>query len=487
MFRFKTTPYAHQLKALEHGADKTAFAYLMDMGTGKTKVFLDNGAYLQDKKQIDAMVIVAPKGVYLNWSTKEIPRHFAGEYRLYTWTPETTKKELKAQELALTKTPPGVMNIFCINIEALSGQRPVEFLEKFLRAHRCLIGVDESTTIKNFKALRTKALVRLGGLAPYRRILTGSPITQSPMDIYTQANFLDPKLLNYPSYYAFRARYAIIQTVNLGPQRSFKKVVGYQRIGELADKLSRFSFRVRSEECQDLPPQVYHLRTVEMSPEQAKAYSEMKKKALVMLANGEISSAQIALTQVMRLHQIVCGFLKTDDGEIVHFPNRRLDSLMEVLAETQGKVIIWANYTENIKSIAQAIREATDSDGAPLYHPDAVVEFYGAVGAEERNEGNIRFQDPNSTARFFVGNPACGGMGIDLFASHNVVYYSNSNKLIDRLQSEKRPHRQGQTRTVNYIDLSCPGTVDEKIVEALRAHMDIAAQVVGDKIKDWLV
>ncbi len=272
----------------------------------------------------------------------------------------------------------------------------------------------------------------------------------------------------------------------MGP-RSFKKVTGYQRVEELSKKVASFSFRVTKEECLDLPEKIYTSRDVELGAEQSRAYASMKQLAMVELQEGGISSASIALTQLLRLHQIVCGHLKMDDGVITAFPNNRVKALMEILAETSGKVIIWANYVEDIRAIVRAISEEQDGDGQLLYGPKSVVEFWGDIDPKTRKENNDAFQDPKSGVRFFVGNQATGGMGIDLFAANTVVYYSNSYKLDDRIQSEDRAHRIGQRKPVTYVDLIARGTVDEKIIQALRNKMNIAQQITGDNYRDWLI
>lgn len=490
-FKFKTKPYAHQLKALRQGADAESFAYLMEMGTGKSKVTIDNIHYLFDQGLINAAVIVAPKGVYSNWTTKEIPYHFPEPARLYVynWCTNQTKKELAKQSEMLNLSVPDKLKVLCINVESFSSARGTDFVRKFLRAHQCMMVVDESTTIKNLKAGRTQSLVQLGGLAKYRRILTGSPITNSPLDIFSQAQFLDPKLLGFTSFYAFRARYAKLQRIELG-LRSFIKVTGYQRLDELNEKLSEFSFRITKDECLDLPEKIYMRREVELTTEQKKAYEQMKNLAMVTLANDRgVSSAQIALTQILRLHQIVCGHLPLDGGgEPVPLPNNRLNALLELLDECAGKVIIWANYKPNIRGIVARLSEE--------YGPETVVEFHGDVSTFEREAANLAFQDLEkieggvrkkvSQVRFFVGNTQTGGMGIDLFNASHMIFYSNNYKLEDRIQAESRAHRNGLQHKLTIHDLVAPDTVDEKIIKALREKRNIAQLITGDSFTEWI-
>jgi SNF2 family DNA or RNA helicase len=203
-----------------------------------------------------------------------------------------------------------------MNIEAFSTKKGLDIAQRFLLAHQTLMAIDESTTIKSPTARRTKNVLKLRNYAKYRRILTGSPVTKSPLDLYTQCYFLDPYYLDFSSYYTFRNRYASMVDRNVG-SHSFKLVTGYVRLDELNDKLNNFSYRVLKEDCLDLPDKVYMKRIVTMTPEQTKLYEEMKKHALAEL-DGKMTSAASALAQMVRLHQITCGHLATDDGEVTH-------------------------------------------------------------------------------------------------------------------------------------------------------------------------
>jgi SNF2 family DNA or RNA helicase len=297
------------------------------------------------------------------------------------------------------------------------------------------------------------------------------------MDLYQQCAFLSDGCLNISSYYAFQARYAVVVERQLA-SHSFKQIVGYRRLDELKEKLDRFSFRVKKEECLDLPDKLYVKREVDLTDEQVKAYNDMKAVAMALIDGGMVSTVN-ALTQLMRLHQIVCGHVKLDDGTIKELPNKRIDELMAIVEETDGKMIIWANYRHDIEAIKLALQKE--------YGMSSVATYYGDTEAEERQRIVNRFQDMNDELRFFVGNPSTGGYGLTLTAAATMVYYSNSFDLEKRLQSEDRAHRIGQTKNVTYIDLIAPGTVDEKIVKALRNKIDIATQVLGEDIKQWLI
>ena len=475
-YKFKTKPYAHQITALEKSWDKDEYGYFMEMGTGKSKVLVDNMAMLYDKGKINAALIIAPKGVYRNWLSQEIPNHLPShvDHKTVLWTALTSKtKDKEYRQLFEIDYD---LHILLMNVEALSTKKGVEFAGKFLRCHKTLMAVDESTTIKNPTAKRTKAILALSKEAKYRRILTGSPVTKSPLDLYSQCAFLNEFLLGFSSFYTFRNRYAHMIDRNFGGRR-VQLVASYRRLDELAETLKKFSYRILKEDCLDLPPKVYMRREIELTDEQQKAYTTMKSAALAHL-NGKIATAPHVLTQLMRLHQITCGHFTADDGTIQEFKNNRMSELLNLLDEIEGKVIIWANYVYDIKQIVNTISDE--------YGEDSIVQYYGAIESKKRQTNIEKFQDPKSKVRFFVGNPQTGGYGITLTAASNVIYYSNGYDLEKRLQSEDRAHRIGQDKSVTYIDLIARDTVDEKIVKALRKKINIASAVMGEELKEWI-
>ena len=474
-YKFKTKPYAHQLKALEMSWEKKAFAYFMEMGTGKSKVLIDNVAMLYDKGKINGVLIVAPKGVYKNWYSSEIPTHLPDHIEKVSvlWQANITKLQQKNLD-TLFKTGTD-LHILCMNVEALSTKKGVDFAAKFINSHNTMMAIDESTTIKNPEAKRTKNIVMLGVHAKYKRILTGSPVTKSPLDLYKQCEFLDPWLLDHNSSYSFRTRYAIMKTANFGG-RSVQIVVGYRNLGESSDKLKNFSYRVLKDDCLDLPKKTFMKRVVQLTPDQNKVYTQMKKEALAIL-NGKMITTANALTQLMRLQQITCGHFKADDGTVQQLKSNRLDELVDVLCEIEGKAVIWAHWQSDVQQIIDAL---VDEFGHDCY-----VDYYGLTPQDERQKNIKRFQEDDK-CRFFVGTPQTGGYGITLTAASNMIYYSNGYDLEKRQQSEARIDRIGQTKPMTYIDIICEDTVDERIVKALRKKVNIASQVMGEELKAWI-
>ena len=474
-YKFKTKPYAHQLTALENSWHKEEFAYFMEMGTGKTKVLIDNVAMLYDKGKVDGVLIIAPKGVVGTWYNQELPNHLADHIENVTvlWQANINKKQQEKLD-QLFKTG-HELHILVMNVEALSTDKGKLFAAKFLRSHKSMLAIDESTTIKNPKAKRTKNILSLGNICKYRRIMTGSPVTRNPLDLYSQCEFLNPNLLQFTSYYAFRNRYAEMKTIHVHG-RSVDVVHKFQNLKELSETLKPFSYRVLKQDCLDLPEKVYIKREISLSPEQKKLYEQMKKQAFATLNGKQVTSVTV-LTQLMRLQQITCGHFTADDGSIQPIRNNRLAELLDVLEEIEGKVIIWGHYQEDVKNIVNIL---TDK-----YGPGSVVSYYGLTPQEERQKNIKKFQ-ANNGVRFLVGTPQTGGYGITLTEANTVIYYSNGYDLEKRMQSEDRAHRIGQKKTVTYVDIIAQDTVDEKIVKFLRKKINIASEVMGEELKDWI-
>ena len=477
MYKFKTEPYEHQKDALKKCYDKEAFAIFAEMGTGKTKIALDNACILYNRGKIDRLLVVAPKGAYMTWFDQEIPTHVPDyiEKNVVIWKQSTSQKYMS--ELRSMMNNNFELKIMIMNVEAFSSKRGVDFARLFLIGRSMMI-VDESTTIKNPKAKRTKAILDLRKETKYRRILTGSPVTQSPMDLWAQMDFLDPEILGQSSYYAFRTRYAVvIEATAAGGTHRYQKIVKFKNLKELGKTISPHSYRILKKECLDLPDKIYSKRFVELSDEQKKAYAEMKANAMSIL-KGESMTAINVLTQLIRLHQITCGHMKTDSHQIINLKNNRLTELMQILDETSGKAIIWANYIHDIEAIEKIINKEFGNDSCCTY--------YGATATEDRQKCINKFQDPESPVRFFIGNTQTCGYGITLTEASTVIYYSNNYDLEKRIQSEDRAHRIGQKNKVLYIDLVAKGTVDDKIIQSLRNKVNIAKEISGEELITWI-
>ena len=474
-YKFKTEPYKHQLDALEKSWNREVYALFMEMGTGKTKVLIDNMSMLYDKGKIDGALIVAPKGVIGTWFKQEIPAHLADhvEKKAVLWQALINKTQKAKLDSLFTVDDD--LHILIMNVESFSTTKGLKFAEKFMLSHKTLMAVDESTTIKNPKAKRTRNIIRISKMAKYRRILTGSPVTKNPLDLFAQCFFLDPAHLGHGSYYSFRVRYAIMKTAFISG-RSIQLVSGFKNLAELSEKLQPFSYRVLKEDCLDLPGKIYMKRTVDLTSDQKKVYKQMKEEALAQL-NGKQITTMTALTQLMRLQQITCGHFVADDGTIQEIKSNRLSELRDILEEVEGKAIIWAHWQRDIQSIVKEIKK--------VHGPCSVVDYYGLTTQEARETNRKRFQE-DDRCRFLVGTPQTGGYGITLTAANTVIYYSNGYDLEKRLQSEDRAHRIGQKKSVTYIDIIAEDTIDKKIQDSLRKKINIASEVLGEELRSWI-
>ena len=448
-YNFKTKPYAHQLEALKQAYNKEYYA-----------------------------LIVAPKGVYRNWERGEIPIHLPDEipHTVAAWKAPSEMTKDDKKKLKDIIYPNGKLRILLMNIEALSGSVGIKYVTQFLHKNSTLLAIDESTTIKTPTASRTKNAIKISKLAKVRRIMTGSPVTKNPLDVYAQLEFLSPNITRQ-NYWAFKSRYAVMVRRNFGT-RSTNLVVGFQRLPELNTIIDQYSYRVLKEDCLDLPEKIYTTRTISLTSEQVKAYEEMRRFNITEM-DGKTMTSLSTLAALIRLHQITCGHVTFDDGDTKEIKSNRMNELLNILEEVDGKVIIWANYRFDIKKIQQTLSEKFGSD--------SVATYYGDTKDKDRQDIVEKFQDKNSSLKYFVGNPSTGGYGLTLTAAHTVVYYSNSYDLEKRMQSEDRAHRIGQVNKVTYVDMIAEGTVDEKIVRSLRSKIDIASEVMGEDVKNWVI
>ena len=475
-FKYKTKPYKHQEEALFKSFARDNYAYFMEMGCGKSKVLIDNMTWLYENKHIDTAIIIAPKGVYMNWKNSEIPTHLPDDVpnNVYVWKSGANKSEkIVLEEGVRTRDK---LRILLVNVEAFATAKVKKYLQAFIHRSNFLLAVDESTTIKNIKAKRTKEILKLGQSAKYKRILTGSPITQSPMDLYSQCYFLDKDLLGFDSYWSFQGRYAIIRQTRIG-NHSFQQIVGFRNLSELTDKLHRFSYRITKEQALDLPEKIYTTREVNLTSDQIKHYNSMKDSAVALLDGGDMVTAPEVMTRLLRLQQLLCGYLVTDDGETVEIANHRIDAMLDTIEEMDGKVIIWSRFRHDIKKIKKALEKD--------YGSGTVVTYYGDTSQEDRDKAIDKFQNDEGT-KFFVGNAQTAGRGLTLTAATNVIYYSNDFNLETRIQSEDRCHRIGQKNNVLYVDLVVPDSIDIHIVKVLQSKITLAGKTLGEEARKWL-
>ncbi len=518
-YAMRLPPRQCQVEALARMEGKQAFALHMAMRTGKSKVIIDDFGRLESSNHVDDLLIVATGGSYRTWEgqlKEHAPESLLNRLKIFIWDSRKMKTAGKLSELAafsITDKP----RCFIINIEALSTMKLAKScVANFVAARRCMVAIDESTSIRNHKAKRTKFVLNTLGNAAYRRTLTGLPNPKSPLDLYSQFLFLDKNIIGYDNYTLFETRYADIERVCFVPKRiltarlksavggdtfingfgrmhvddmsqqdllkemerrriyvqQVKKIKGFKNQEELRDKIAPHVFRKTLEDCYDLPPKIYMRRDVELTNEQRRVYGEMQAFYTTQLEDEEHVTAANVITCMLKLHQILCGHVKNEAGMIMEVPTNRTASLLELLEEFDGKAIIWCSYDYDVKRISEALGESC-------------ARFWGG-NKNTREEDERRFlNDPS--CRFMVATPAAGGKGRTWINADMVVYYSNSHDLEHRLQSEERAQGVGKVNSVVYVDMVATDTVDEKILYALRHKMNLASVINGDDFKEWIV
>ncbi|MFA5512205.1 MAG: DEAD/DEAH box helicase [Candidatus Kapaibacterium sp.] len=569
LYEFKTTPFNHQREEWERSREEEARAIFWEQGTGKSKLTIDTACWLWMRGLIDGVLVVAPNGVHRNWVEKEIPDHVPDpimrHIRAFHYQSPKADTKWHKQAVKATIEHKGFawLTISYDAFVTASGKRA---LIDFFDRRRLLYVLDEAHYIKSPDAERTKSILRSAKYAPFRRILTGTPIAQGPFDAYSQIKFLIEdywKQAELSTFTEFKTHFGVFEKVwNPNVKRAFNPktkrwescegakvdvLKGYRRLDELNALLQPVSSRVTKDDVLDLPPKLYSKRFFSMTAEQAKLYKQLRDEYIVWLELGGLEKeaaeveaaprpdacqtclgkheielegfiypcpdcsgvedlgldgdtpviAALAITRLLRLQQITCGYLPTDDEDeplyVIPGANRRLDLLCDLIEAQQQKTIVWARFQMDITLILAELKKRGIK----------AVRYDGLVNDDERAEAKALFQGeralydrgqvvgretipPEEQAQVFVGNPAAGATGLTLTAAKTVIYYSNSFKLIDRLQSEDRAHRIGQDNSVLYIDLVAEDTVDEKVVEALRNKFNVASQITGDRLKEWL-
>lgn len=467
----KTKCYDFQEETWLKTRDLYYHGIFAEQGLGKSKMSIDTADWLYTRKRIKKVFIIAPNGVHSNWIIREIPKHSHFSRIRMAWNGMKTKREDRMYRAFIHQEG---LKWYSMNIESLRTKRGWDLANKFVDNETLMI-VDESTMIKNPRAQQTKNCVLLGYNAMYKRILSGTPIVQNPLDIWSQALFLSPSALPFRSWTAFKAKFAIEKVIEL-QNRSFRKVVGFRHMENLRELVANFSTRLLKSECLDLPPKLYSTREVPFDPIQKRAYEQMREIQVAQLeekAKTTTITAQTVLTALIKLQQILCGFATDDEKNCHDVPTLRYQALKEIINDTDGKVIIWTHFKHSVKAIGRYLGTSFPEYRTGLY--------YGDTSRNERNAIVDSFQDPDSNLRFIVANSAAS-KGLTLTKGQTNIYFTNTFNLETRLQSEDRTHRIGTTGAVTYIDLVTHNTVDEKIMAALRSKVDLGDMIIKN---DW--
>lgn len=476
-YQWGLSPYDHQLREFDRSKDKEEWAFFMDRGTGKSATLIATAGYLFDQEKIDSVLVICFPSTLINtWTQDQVPEHLP--QNLFTvsdtvswkssYNARFEKKSLHSLFPKQLENPGTGLRFLVVNVEALASPRVLKILQRFVNNTKCLLAIDESTSIKNSRAKRTKAILKLGRKARYRRILTGLPDPNSPLDLYPQMAFLNPDILGFSSYTAFKCRYAIIVQRTLKDGHSFPDIIGFQNQEEIREKIAAYCSIVKKEDCLDLPPKIFKKLYVDLTPKQARIYRELRTQAIAELEQESTVTALMIVTRRMRLHQITQGFIKTDDGNLIEIEepakSPKIKALLDILAPLgpHEKVIIWGTYNREIEMVVRGLQENYENK-------EIAASYYGPTPLDERQRLVEEFQEKDSPLRFLVIQPKTGARGLTLTQAQIVVFMSNSEDLELRVQAEDRCHRIGQLgEFVMYYDIFANETKDKERFELLR-------------------
>lgn len=479
--------FEHQRRLEEQTWSEAAYALFWEQGCGKTRPVIRTASRLFGAAEINGLLVVAPPGVESNWVTDEIPAHMPEDVQeqmaTMVWRTKSASTRWHKRKFEALLAHLGLA-VFCISYHAFMTERGKRAVWAFLQQRRCLYVLDESDDIKTPKAKRTQSVIRSARYAPYRRIMTGTP-GSSPMDFYTQMRFLKPAIWRehgMDDYAAFKNHFGVWEEQEIyvrgGKKREVKLLREFRNLPDLSAIISPLSSRLLKEDVLDLPPKLYTKVRFELSAQQRRIYDDLQREMRAELESGTVVEVDMAITRLLRLQQITCGYVPRVDEygepvgvEMIGNRNERVEASREWLDRLSHQAIVWARFRPDVDQLMDVLG-------------DRAVRYDGALDDEEAERSKRSFQAGD--AQFLVGNPQRGARGLTLVQAKSVLYYSNSFRLRDRLQSEDRAHRPGQDTAVLYGDVVAEDTVDESVLAALRSGYDIAAQLTGDRLREWI-
>ena len=485
--KFKTKPFQHQDDGVQFLVDRKFGGLLDHMGTGKSKTLVDVSCVLYEAREITDVVVACPAGVKTVWSNLRV-----GEIAKHCWV-NSVINEWDSQSTAIIRKD-GKLTWTIVSYECLRKEGNVRRLIKALQGREVLLICDESIRLKGHKSQQT-----IGTLALRRRackrayIANGTPIGNSPLDLYCQMEMLDPSILRCDSFYQFRNRHAVMVSAVTKQGKKYGTIAGYQRLDILKQQIKPHVIRRLKKHCLDLPPKIYCQREVAFSEVSWRRYCEMRDQSIILLQDQDAVAARQAIVKLIRLRQLTCGFVSgTDSGEIVETSREKMDAVLEwvdevVEQEPTGAIIIWSFFRFEQERYYQEL----------LKKEYKVVRVHGGQGKIERESAvesfnvDSRYLDPDKPI-ILLGNQQAGGLGLNLTRSHNVAYSSNDYNLVNRQQSEDRVDRYGQTTSPNITDFLVTGpkgqrTIDHIVFGALKKKEELANYTTRDwvqKLKD---
>lgn len=433
-----------QLEGVTKAWPLPGFALFWVMGAGKTLSSIALAGLRRKHGLIQKLLVICPTSIKGVWA-KEFGRYAGFSHTLHVH--ESGKPMLRG----LNGSP---FPVLVVGIEAMSVESGPEICKEFLSGGMSMTILDESSRIKHHNTKRTENVLELYQESQYRLALTGTSITQGLQDLYTQMQFVDPRAIGEISYYSFKNKYCVMGGYG------HKKIVGYTKTDILMDKVRPYCDVIRKSDMKDLPLKSYQIREVQASREQREICKSLRNHLRLVMGDKDNKMKNV-LEAMLRAQQVAGGF--DDEGNPLS-SNPKMKELLGLLEDFDGKAVIWARFLPEI----EAIRAALNAE-----YPDSVMVMTGSTPQEARQSMVDIFQKSN-VLRFFVSNHTVGGAGITLTSATLAVYYSNTFNLEDRLQSEDRIHRIGQTNPCMYVDISSDLAVDKSLIESIARKSSLA-------------
>jgi SNF2 family DNA or RNA helicase len=483
-FPFRFPPFKHQWREFVDHRDDPGRALLWQMRTGKTKAMVDLGCYRHSiRKDVDGMLVFAPNGVHVNWVRRELPAHAwpTVDLKAHAWVSSESHKPSHEASLAAVLGHRGLA-VLTVNSESVIMPRVQEVIKRFIKGRRILLVIDESHDFRTPGSKRSKYMRALAKRCQVRRILSGTSVENSPLAAWAQYELVEPGALGHPTFGEFKAKHAFFVQERTRGGRLITVLKEYRELPALRRQLSRWSSVVLREDCEGLPPLMLTERTVLITDEQHKAYRTLMKEMLLELEHGAEVEAIEGGARLIKLQQIISGFVVDRDGRLHDVVpdehNPRLAAMEEQVDGTDGKVIVWCQYREDIRKVLRRLREREEN-------PLKVVEYHGAIHSQAQRQAAIDAFQGDPAVKVFVGQPRAGGVGLNLSAASAMVWYSHTFDAIVRAQALERATKVGGKSTA-VVDLVVPGTVDGYILSLLKQKKDVASEVAGAGLRDVL-
>lgn len=496
--RFKSAPFAHQLEGVKALVENKYFALLDEMGAGKSKQVIDAACVLAEAGEIDTIVIVAPASVRTVWCDETI-----GEIRKHCWIPSSVCEYALGKINKKWNDPEASLLFLVTNYEILRGEKHLQWFKEFTNHRNILLICDESSYIKSRTAAQTKAIMKLRKHCARVVILNGTPVTHSPVDLFSQMKVLSPEILG-ENFYVFRSEYCTMVPMRYGGGRSFQMISGYKNLDKLTARCAPYVLRRLKKDCLDLPDKLFTVREVALSTESWKRYQELKKDAVMSLGNGDTLLEPNAATRIMRLGQITSGHVGRSDvweypahgeanvsqpsasqitqgdagGVTEDLSSEKLDWAVQYLTEecSSRYVIVWCRWRRERERLAKLLCKGS-------CEPTYVTQLYGGQAKWEREHAIALFSSIDSVKlserAVLLAQPQSGGFGLNLVAAQEEIFLSNDWSWGIRAQAEDRAHRPGQKHNVLIVDVLATSptggkTIDHVILKSLRGKEDLS-------------